>query len=385
MGVCRGQISQEEYDGGPRRRRSTSSRGGGAQSVELLTRRMNECAEKLRVREGRPAAGPHPGHQPDQRVSRRWSSPRSPTRTSSRSRAASRTPAPSVLKFREERLVDKQDFLLGAADDLDGGAAGIPAALLHHPARTCPKQVQLDGEIEDIEICSRSCFSEQAGPQGGDPCAPAGRAAASLWRWPRTNAAAAPVPEGAAHRPGGRGARRAGAAAGAVDSRPPTSRPTTSPTSASDTVVGGMVVFENGRPNTQPATASSRSRRSQAHRRLRQHDGDAFPPVRPLSRGRNKDRTRAFGRLPDLILLDGGKGHVGDDRAGARRRWALSMPGVRHGQGRPAPHPGHRRDGRRDRDHRHTAAPSPWSSTIQDEVHRFSITFSRARHQKIGV
>ena len=84
--------------------------------------------------------------------------------------------------------------------------------------------------------------------------------------------------------------------------------------------------------------------------------------------------------MPDLILLDGGRGHVGaiapvlasmgiavplfgmvkDDK---HRTRAIAQSG---GEIAVAPH----------------RSAFTLVSTIQDEVHRYSISFSRARHQK---
>ncbi len=86
--------------------------------------------------------------------------------------------------------------------------------------------------------------------------------------------------------------------------------------------VAGMVVFENGRP-LKSATGSSRSR---------QEGQDDYGSMRKSSAAGSRSTVparrkggRGFGRLPDLILLDGG-------RATWRlcspfwRRWALRCP-----------------------------------------------------------
>ena len=145
----------------------------------------------------------------------------------------------------------------------------------------------------------------------------------------------------------------------------------------SDTVVGGMVVFENGRPlrrcyrkftiKTVAGTDDYASMAEMIGRRFTHYKNDETP-------------DEAFGRLPDLILLDGGRGHVGaiapvlasmgisvplfgmvkDDK---HRTRAIAQSG---GEIAVAPH----------------RSAFTLVSTIQDEVHRYSISFSRARHQK---
>jgi excinuclease ABC subunit C len=86
-----------------------------------------------------------------------------------------------------------------------------------------------------------------------------------------------------------------------------------------------------------------------------------------------------FGRMPDLILLDGGKGHVG------------AVTPLLRGMGVTVPVFGMVKDDR----HRTRAIAADGAelsmsslrsafnlvTAIQDEVHRYSITYSRAKHQ----
>lgn len=67
-----------------------------------------------------------------------------------------------VLKFRGERLVDKQDFLIGATDDID--AARQEFLLRYYTTRRgdLPKKIQLDGDVADVQLAAR-LLSEQAG------------------------------------------------------------------------------------------------------------------------------------------------------------------------------------------------------------------------------
>jgi len=89
--------------------------------------------------------------------------------------------------------------------------------------------------------------------------------------------------------------------------------------------------------------------------------------------------TVGFGRLPDLILLDGGKGHVS------------AVTPLLRGMGVQAPVFGMVKDDR----HRTRAIAADGGelsmtslraafnlvTAIQDEVHRYSISFSRTRHK----
>ena len=102
--------------------------------------------------------------------------------------------------------------------------------------------------------------------------------------------------------------------------------------------------------------------------------------TRRLERYRqHKEEGVGFGHLPDLILLDGGKGHV-----------AAVKPIVRQ-MGFDIPVFGMAKD---DRHRTRTIATEDGElsvssfraafdllTSIQDEVHRFSITYSRQKHQ----
>ena len=144
----------------------------------------------------------------------------------------------------------------------------------------------------------------------------------------------------------------------------------------SETIVAGMVVFEGGRPLKGAYRKFSvrsvvgkpddyASMREVLTRRLERYE-------------QHKQEGVGFGRLPDLILLDGGRGHV-----------AAVKPLVRQ-MGFDIPIFGMAKDDR----HRTRAiatedgelsvssfrAAFDLLTSIQDEVHRFSIGYSRSKH-----
>ena len=145
----------------------------------------------------------------------------------------------------------------------------------------------------------------------------------------------------------------------------------------SETVVGGMVVFQDARPRRSDYKRFSIKTAAAP---------DDYACMREMNRAPSqalsdeKDSGTAFGRLPDLILLDGGRGHVS------------AVQGLLDDLGVSVPLFGMVKDDR----HRTRAiaknggeiAISSWRSVfdfvtrIQDEVHRYTITYSRAKHAK---
>ena len=145
----------------------------------------------------------------------------------------------------------------------------------------------------------------------------------------------------------------------------------------SETIVAGMVVFEGGRP------LKGAYRKVSVRSVVGKPDDYASMReviTRRLERySQHKEEGVGFGHLPDLILLDGGKGHV-----------AAVKPIVRQ-MGFDIPVFGMAKD---DRHRTRTIATEDGElsvssfraafdllTSIQDEVHRFSITYSRQKHQ----
>ncbi|MGI5967545.1 MAG: excinuclease ABC subunit UvrC [Anaerotruncus rubiinfantis] len=371
MGVCRGKVSLAEYNE-ILEQAIDYIKGGSTQSIEKLTERMNECAENMQFEK---AAQLRDRIRAIGRIteSQKVVFVKTANQDVIALQRSDNDTCAVVLKFRNERLVDKEDFLLGPVDDLD--AARLEFLLRYYTTRQeIPSKIQLDGGIEDIEIVSR-LFSEQAGhkveirvPKRGEQL--------KIVEMARTNAA-----ERLSQK-----VQRTGKEVAALDElarllgleKPPAYIEAYDISNiGSDTVVGGMVVFENGRPNrkcyrkftikTVVGTDDYASMSEVLQRRFERYlDPDK--------------QDEAFDRLPDLILLDGGKGHVGTIVP------MLSQMGV------GVPVFGMVKDDKhRTRAIAETGGEIAISShrsaftlvsTIQDEVHRYSVTFSRARHQK---
>ena len=140
--------------------------------------------------------------------------------------------------------------------------------------------------------------------------------------------------------------------------------------------VAGMIVFENGRP------LKSAYRKFKIKTVVGQDDYSSMREVirRRFEEYRAADKPEGFGRLPDLILLDGGKGHVGAIRP-LLREMGIDVPV--YGMVKDDKH--------RTRVSRRTAAKSPfslparcsrWCRAFRDEVHRFAIGYHRQQRKR---
>ena len=281
-----------------------------------------------------------------------------------------------VLKFREQRLVDKQDFPLGEPGGLESARAEF---LLRYygglDPGEIPKLIALDGACDDIPLLERF-LSERRGnrvsvniPERGEQL--------RLVKMTAANAA-----EMLAQK-----TERTGKELAALDelarllglSAPPEIIEAYDISNlGAETVVGGMVVFEGGRPckkgyrkfniKTVQGTDDYASMREVLERRFLRYESE-------------KETGEGFGRLPDLILLDGGKGHV------AAIKPLLAAMGFGD-----IPVFGMVKDDR----HRTRAIAQDGGeiailstrsafalvTKIQDETHRFAITFMKQKHKK---
>lgn len=144
-------------------------------------------------------------------------------------------------------------------------------------------------------------------------------------------------------------------------------------------MVGGMVVFEKGRP------------KKSAYRKFTIKDQliqDDYSAMRQVLRRRleeyfaAEDHTEGFGRLPDLILLDGGKGHVAAVK-GVLEELNISVPlfgMVKDGRHRTRAITGASEIAISSNRSAYTLV-----SRIQDEVHRYTISFQKAKHKKAAL
>ncbi len=368
---CRGGVSQEDYS-------ETVSeaidflRGGSAASIRMLTDKMNEAADAMeferaaRIRD-RITAIKRMGDK--QKVVMAKVQEQDIIALAQGPGAA----CFEVFRFQNGRLCDRETFLLGDVGNPKTARAEFVEQYYSMRDRI-PPRVCLDDEAADSELLGE-WLSQKAGrkvtvsvPQKGEQ--------AHLVEMCRSNAA-----EQLAQSTG-----RTGREASALDElgrllgmeQPPLYIESYDISNlAGGENVAGMIVFENGRPL------------KSAYRKfkIKTVEGqDDYGSMREVIQRRlneyfeNKDSGEGFGRLPDLILLDGGRGHV-----------AAVKPLI-EASGLEIPVFGMVKDDKHRtraiaQDGGEIAINSTRSaftlvSTIQDEVHRYAIGYHRQMRKK---
>ena len=374
MGLCQGKISKEEYA-------ETLSqamdfiKGGGNATLKILEKKMEEAAENLEFEK---AAHYRDRIKAIQKINEQQKVvyAKAVNQDVHAFVQGSGDTCAVVLKFREERLVDKQDFFLGEVDSLPEARSEF-LVRYYSGNSDIPPLIEIDDQYEDPELVEEY-IAQQAGkkvtlhiPQRGEQH--------KLVQMAITNAA-----QQISHltEQSGRDVAALAELAKLLGLKKPPRYIEAYDISniGSDTVVAGMVVFEGGKPlksaykrfsiKTVNGIDDYGSMREVITRRMKRYEEE-------------KESGVSFGRLPDLILLDGGKGHVS---AGAP---VLAQFGVE------IPLFGMVKDDR----HRTRAIALDGGeiaigsqrgaftliSTIQEEVHRFAISYSRQKHQKAGL
>ncbi len=387
MGVCSGKISLETYneafEGALR-----FIRGGTAEVCESIERQMNEAAERL---DFETAARLRDRLQAIRRVGQQQNVIYAGVDNCDIVAIAvgSDRYGACVMLYRGERLCDKKDFLLST----DSAPETVRAEFLMRYYAECsdlPKRVYLDGECEDSELIARF-LSENAGrkvelivPQRGQKN--------QLVELCRENAA-----QYLSHR-----MRAGGREVALLDELSKLLGLSRSPqyieafdisNIGADTIVGGMVVFEGAAPrrgayrkfsikSVSGAPDDYASMHEMLSRRLQRFlDAQAAEEANGEREAGDGEAPQAegFARLPDLWLIDGGQGHV------AVAKQVLEQFGI------DIPVYGMVKDER----HRTRAVASDggeivvsanrrvfsFITQIQDEVHRYTISFSRKKHR----
>lgn len=143
-----------------------------------------------------------------------------------------------------------------------------------------------------------------------------------------------------------------------------------------ESIVAGMVVFENGRP------LKKAYKRFTVKQIQYQNDYESMYEVltRRLMHIINQEGDEYFRRVPDLILLDGGKGHVNTiteliQDLGLDIKVFGMVKDSRHRTRAIA-------SGGREIQINNLQAAFMFVTRIQDEVHRYSVSYMHSRHKK---
>ncbi|MGN0172150.1 MAG: excinuclease ABC subunit UvrC [Acutalibacteraceae bacterium] len=280
-----------------------------------------------------------------------------------------------VFRFTGGALTDREDLI---TEELENEAGDRSEFLRRYYAArdNIPPQVTVDELPEDKELLERF-LSEKAGRRVRIVCPQRGEQA-QLVSMCRDNAA-----QHLADRLGMSGRETAaldelGALLG-LDAPPQYIESYDISHTAGEDAVAGMVVFENGRP------LKSAYRRFAIHQARGGDDCAAMQEVlaRRFVEYREHMGESGFGRLPDLILLDGGQAQVRAVQE-VLRQLAVEVPLfglVKDGHHRTRAVAA---DGGELSVQSHRAAYS-LVSALQEEVHRFAVGYHRkTRSRKIG-
>ena len=368
MGVCRGNISSEEY------RKIVDEaleylKTGSQKSVEQLTEEMNEAAENLEFEK---AAKLRDRIQAITRLKNSQKIFDYKTDDYDIVALAQNVSLASVavVKYRGGRLVDKENFFIG--DEYDPGTMRRDFLLSYYPDRdSIPKEIYIDEEFDDMELVTQ-LLREKAGhavkfvvPQRGQ-----GMAQIVLAKNNASEYLALRV---------GRTAKEINALEDlrdllGLEKIPLIIESYDMSNFGEDGRVGGMIVYRNGRP-FKPGY-----RRFNIKDVVGINDYASMQEVLRRRMQRYLDGDESFSPLPDLILLDGGQGHV------------AAVAEVFEQMGINVPLFGLVKDSK----HRTRAIAKEGGeiavsankglfkllTNIQDEVHRYSINFQRVKHKQ---
>jgi excinuclease ABC subunit C len=374
---CRGRMSEAEYDETVDEAVSFIT-GGSGNSIKMLTERMLKASDNL---DFELAAKIRDRIEAVKKISEKQKVVESRIREQDVIALAmsSGTSAVSILQFRDGHLYDRADFFFDDAANENELRNGFIKRYYMENDVKIPPVITVDGKIEDRELMEQM-LSGRCGrrvrfniPQKGEQY--------ELVKLCKKNAAE----KLSEHE----GRKRTGREVSALDEvgrllglpKPPEYIESydISNIAGSDNVAG-MVVFENARP------LKSAYRKFEIKSVTGQDD---YASMREVIRRRfeeyekHKDENEGFGRLPDLILLDGGKGHVdavkplldemkievplfGMVKDDKHRTRAIAVSG-----GEIAINS--------------TRSAFTLISTIQEEVHRFAIGYHRQHRKKHNI
>lgn len=368
MGVCRGKISSDEY------KRIIDEalqylKDGSQKSTEQLRQEMEEAAENLEFEKAAKL------RDRIQAIARLHNSQKIfDYKTDDYDIVALAQnislASVAVVKYRSGRLVDKENFFIG--DEYDPALMRRDFLLGYYPDREdIPKEIYIDEQFEDMELVTQ-LLRDKAGhavkfvvPQRGE-----GLSQIVLAKNNASEYLALKV---------GRTAKEINALEDLKEllglEKIPLCIESYDISNFGETGrVGGMIVYRNGRP------FKAGYRRFNIKEVVGIDDYACMQEVLRRRLQRYLDGDEGFSPLPDLILLDGGKGHVA---AVAQVLDELNVSVPLFGLVKDSKH--------RTRAIAKEGGEISVSSNkalfklltnIQDEVHRYSITFQRVKHKQ---
>lgn len=279
----------------------------------------------------------------------------------------------SVLRFADGRLYDSENFITDVPEDTSETLAELIRSF-YMIRDFVPRRVSVDGEVADSELLER-WLSEKKGKKVIISHSTAGEQK-KLFEMCRSNAAQYLTPlTGTAGRKTAALDELAGmlglpAAPEFIESYD------ISHTAGSDNVAG-MIVFRNGEPYRRGY------RRFMIKGFTGQDDYASMAEVldRRFTRyEEEKESGEGFGRLPDLILLDGGKGQVSAVEPILKKHRLENIPlfgMVKDGSHRT------RAIAKSGGEIAFTSKRRAFTlvAEIQEEVHRFAVTYHRQKHK----
>ncbi|WP_124101062.1 excinuclease ABC subunit UvrC [Ruminococcus sp. Marseille-P6503] len=369
MGVCTGQISQEEYNA-VIRQALDYIRNGSQDSIERLTKEMEAAAEELnfelaaklrdRISAITKAADKQKIIDPNMKDADIIAVSQNGEKACA-----------SVLMYRGGRLFDKADFFLGEEEDQTEMRENF-ITRFYSNRDSVPKEILLDEDIENYQLLEK-WLREKSGhavhistPKRGHML--------RLTTLAKSNAS-----EYLSIKVGRTGkeivALEELAKALELPKPPKFIECYDISNLASSDMVAGMVVFENGRPCKKYYKKFSIKTLSE------QNDYASMCEVLERRFRNYFEKTdEGFSKLPDLILLDGGQGHV-NTVTPVIRKMGIDVPvfGLV-----------------KDSKHRTRAVATGGGeisltksrsafnlvTRIQDEVHRYAITYQAKKHRK---
>ena len=370
MGVCRGRISAEEYRSAVEQA-VEFIKSGSSRSVERMEEEMEKAAEALDFER---AAMLRDRIAAVKKASEKQKMINSGVGSADVVGIAEYSGGlyVSVLMYREDRLFDKAVFELPLPDEGED-ILGSFMLQFYYKKPDIPRFVIIDHIPEDSELLTEM-MEEQAGRKVKLHVPQKGRQL-ELLRLAKNNSA-----EYAAIKNDRTGKEvialeQLGRSLGLA--RPPRYIEAYDISNlSSESMVAGMVVFEDGRP------LKKAYKRFTVKEQELQNDYGSMREVlkRRLMHIISGEGDEYFTRTPDLILLDGGKGHV-NAVAPLLKELGLDIPlfGMvkddRHRTRAIA-------TGGREIQINEFRSVFDLVTRIQDEVHRFSVSFMHSRHKK---